>query len=111
VLGQVVGGEPVVLVGNSLGGYNCLKAGVEHPNLVRAVALLNSAGRFEEVKAEVEAQVEAALPQDASTEETREILREVLLAPEMAARVFSALQRCLTHLACKRHSCTPNSCI
>ena len=75
--GQVAGGEPVVLVGNSLGGYNCLKASVTTPDLVRGVALLNSAGRFEEVKAEVEAQVEAALPDDEASQDLKQTLREV----------------------------------
>ncbi len=66
-----------MLVGNSLGGYNCLKASVTTPALVRGVALLNSAGRFEEVKAEVEAQVEAALPNDEASEDLKQTLREV----------------------------------
>ena len=66
-----------MLVGNSLGGYNCLKAGVTSPDLVRGVVLLNSAGRFEEVKAEVEAQVEAALPDTEESEGLKEALREV----------------------------------
>lgn len=74
---QVVGGEPVVLVGNSLGGYNCLKAGVEIPGLVRGVVLLNSAGRFEEIKEEAEAQLEAALPDNKAGESAKELLREV----------------------------------
>ncbi|KAK9915016.1 hypothetical protein WJX75_003662 [Coccomyxa subellipsoidea] len=74
---EVVGGEPVVLVGNSLGGYNCLKASVTSPDLVRGVVLLNSAGRFEEVKAEVEAQVEAALPDSEASDNLKEALREV----------------------------------
>eukprot|EP00877_Chromochloris_zofingiensis_P006106 jgi/Chrzof1/1749/Cz10g19170.t1_PPH1 len=38
--------EPVVLVGNSLGGYACLNAAASYPELVRGVALLNSAGPF-----------------------------------------------------------------
>ncbi|BDA43323.1 probable haloalkane dehalogenase [Coccomyxa sp. Obi] len=80
---EVVSGEPVVLVGNSLGGYNCLKASVTTPDLVRGVALLNSAGRFEEVKAEVEAQVEAALPDDEASEDLKQTLRETAgLEPE-----------------------------
>lgn len=69
----------MVLVGNSLGGYNCLKASVTSPDLVRGVVLLNSAGRFEEVKAEVEAQVEAALPDSEASDNLKEALREVRL--------------------------------
>ena len=41
---QVMGGEPVVLVGNSLGGYNALATAVLHPEVARAVVLVNSAG-------------------------------------------------------------------
>lgn len=40
--------EKVVLVGNSLGGYNSLAAAAAHPSLVKGVVLLNAAGRFEE---------------------------------------------------------------
>lgn len=39
--------EKIVLVGNSLGGYNSLAAAATHPNLVKGVVLLNAAGRFE----------------------------------------------------------------
>lgn len=46
---EVVGGdERVVLVGNSLGGYNALATAARQPDLVRGVVLLNAAGRFEE---------------------------------------------------------------
>jgi len=40
--------ERVILVGNSLGGYNALAAAAKHPELVKAVCLLNAAGRFED---------------------------------------------------------------
>jgi pimeloyl-ACP methyl ester carboxylesterase len=39
--------EKVVLVGNSLGGYNSLATAAAHPELVEKVVLLNSAGRFD----------------------------------------------------------------
>lgn len=39
-----MGGEPVVLVGNSLGGYTALATAVLHPEVARAVVLVNSAG-------------------------------------------------------------------
>ncbi|KAL4436978.1 hypothetical protein ABPG75_004117 [Micractinium tetrahymenae] len=46
---EVVGPEErVVLVGNSLGGYNALATAARAPELVRGVVLLNAAGRFEE---------------------------------------------------------------
>lgn len=37
----------VVLVGNSLGGYNSLATAASYPELVKGVVLLNSAGRFD----------------------------------------------------------------
>lgn len=58
---EVVGGEQVVIAGNSLGGYNSLATAALHPDLVRGVVLLNGAGRFEDVKTAVEAPVDAAL--------------------------------------------------
>ena len=39
--------EKVVLVGNSLGGYNSLATAAEYPDLVESVVLLNAAGRFD----------------------------------------------------------------
>ena len=74
---QVVGGGPVVLVGNSLGGYASLATAVEHPDIVRAVALLNAAGRFEDVKRTTEAIAEAALPDTPPSVAARAALREV----------------------------------
>eukprot|EP00850_Spirogloea_muscicola_P014431 SM000103S09523 [mRNA] locus=s103:470030:473187:- [translate_table: standard] len=40
--------EPAVLVGNSVGGYTVLSAAAEYPELVKGIALVNAAGRFEE---------------------------------------------------------------
>ncbi len=39
-------GQPVVLVGNSLGGYASLTVAAGYPELVKGVILLNSAGAF-----------------------------------------------------------------
>jgi pimeloyl-ACP methyl ester carboxylesterase len=39
-------GKPVVLAGNSLGGYACLCVAAESPDWVKGVVLLNSAGPF-----------------------------------------------------------------
>ncbi|MFN3926772.1 MAG: alpha/beta fold hydrolase [Pseudanabaenaceae cyanobacterium] len=39
-------GQPVVLAGNSLGGYACLCVGASQPELVKGIVLLNSAGPF-----------------------------------------------------------------
>ncbi len=41
-------GEAVVVVGNSLGGYAALTLAADHPELVRALVLLNGAGPFED---------------------------------------------------------------
>eukprot|EP00884_Botryococcus_braunii_P018020 jgi/Botrbrau1/4901/Bobra.118_1s0015.1 len=71
---EVVGGEPVVLVGNSLGGYNSLATAVKYPQLVKGVVLLNGAGRFEEVKAAIEQVAEAALGDD--QEGKKQVLRQ-----------------------------------
>ncbi|KAK9830202.1 hypothetical protein WJX72_010275 [[Myrmecia] bisecta] len=60
-INEVVGGQPAVIVGNSLGGYNCLATAAKYPELIRGVVLVNAAGRFEDVKATVEAPLEAAL--------------------------------------------------
>ncbi|MDR9403843.1 MAG: alpha/beta fold hydrolase [Halothece sp. Uz-M2-17] len=43
---QEVIAQPVVLAGNSLGGYAALCVGGNHPEWVRGVVLLNSAGPF-----------------------------------------------------------------
>lgn len=66
-----------MLVGNSLGGYSALATAVAHPDLVRAVALLNAAGRFEDVKRTTEAAAEAALPGGPPGAPARAALREV----------------------------------
>lgn len=39
--------EKVVLVGNSLGGYNSMATAAGYPELVRGIVLLNAAGRFD----------------------------------------------------------------
>ncbi|KAK9836212.1 hypothetical protein WJX84_000739 [Apatococcus fuscideae] len=57
------GGQPVVLVGNSLGGYNSLATAARYPRLVRGVVLVNAAGRFEDSDGvdNLESPIEAAL--------------------------------------------------
>lgn len=47
---QAVIGRPVVLAGNSLGGYASLCVAADHPELVTGVVLLNSAGPFTEAE-------------------------------------------------------------
>jgi esterase/lipase superfamily enzyme len=41
--------DKVVVAGNSLGGYNSLSLAAAHPELVAGVALLNGAGRFDDL--------------------------------------------------------------
>lgn len=50
----------VVLVGNSLGGYNSLATAASYPDLVKGVVLLNSAGRFDEPGGETAPAADAA---------------------------------------------------
>ncbi len=45
-------GQPVVLVGNSLGGYTCLCVAAQRPESVAGLVLLNSAGPFTEIQVE-----------------------------------------------------------
>jgi len=49
---QEVIGRPVVIAGNSLGGYASLCVAADHPAAIAGVVLLNSAGPFEEAKAQ-----------------------------------------------------------
>lgn len=58
---EVVNDGPVVLAGNSLGGYNSLATAARYPELVKGVVLLNGAGRIEDVQTAVEAPVAAGL--------------------------------------------------
>lgn len=47
-------GKPVVLAGNSLGGYASLCAAAQRPNTAKGVILLNSAGPFSEIEPQPE---------------------------------------------------------
>ncbi len=47
---QEVIGQPVVLAGNSLGGYVCLSVAAEKPDSARGLVLLNSAGPFSDAQ-------------------------------------------------------------
>lgn len=47
-------GQPVVLAGNSLGGYACLCVAAQHPDAAAGVVLLNSAGPFSQNQPSVE---------------------------------------------------------
>lgn len=41
---EVVGGEPVFIAGNSLGGFASLATAAAYPDLIKGLALLNAAG-------------------------------------------------------------------
>ncbi|SKB15278.1 Alpha/beta hydrolase fold protein [Planktothrix sp. PCC 11201] len=43
-------GQPVILAGNSLGGYGCLCVAAQFPSTAKGVILLNSAGPFTETE-------------------------------------------------------------
>lgn len=58
---EVVEDGPVVLAGNSLGGFNSLATAARYPELVKGVVLLNGAGRIEDVQTAVDAPVATAL--------------------------------------------------
>ncbi|MEL0591432.1 MAG: alpha/beta fold hydrolase [Planktothrix rubescens PR222] len=42
-------GQPVILAGNSLGGYACLCVAAQYPSTAKGIILLNSAGPFTEI--------------------------------------------------------------
>ena len=78
--------EKVVLVGNSLGGYNSLSTAAAHPSLVKGVVLLNAAGRFDDVGQEGD---EAAAPAaDAAAAAANESILQ-----RISTQVTSALKR------------------
>jgi pimeloyl-ACP methyl ester carboxylesterase len=66
-------GRPVVLAGNSLGGYASLCLAADHPTAVAGVVLLNSAGPFQET-------TPAASPNPFQTV-VRQGMRSLLLQP------------------------------
>ena len=55
---------PAVIVGHSLGGAAALRLALERPKLVRALALVNSAGLGEEISPELLDRIEAAPSRD-----------------------------------------------
>lgn len=73
----------VVLVGNSLGGYNSMAVAAQHPELVKGVVLLNAAGRFDESATQAPAQPAAEVASAASQSPLRRLIRA---ASEMVKR-------------------------
>jgi pimeloyl-ACP methyl ester carboxylesterase len=84
---QVIG-RPVVVVGNSLGGYVSLSVGAESPQWVAGVALLNSAGSFTELQPEPEPTGFEALK--------RQITRAIVRQPWVTFLIFINLRRTAT---------------
>jgi pyruvate dehydrogenase E2 component (dihydrolipoamide acetyltransferase) len=62
--------SPAIIVGHSLGGATALQLALDRPELVRALALVNSAGLGQEVSGELLDRVEA----EPSREEARKLL-------------------------------------
>lgn len=62
--------QPAVLVGHSLGGALAIHVALEHPELVRGLVLINSAGLGSEINPELLDRVEA----EPSPEEARQLL-------------------------------------
>jgi pyruvate dehydrogenase E2 component (dihydrolipoamide acetyltransferase) len=62
--------SPAIIVGHSLGGATALQLALDRPELVRALALLNSAGLGQEVSGELLDRIEA----EPSREEARKLL-------------------------------------
>lgn len=82
---QTVICQPVVIAGNSLGGYASLCVAANHPESVRGVVLLNSAGPFTETTPQ---------PQPNWIQKTvRSLVRNVLLQPLPSYLLFQNARR------------------
>lgn len=85
---QEVIGQPVVLAGNSLGGYASLCVGANHPELTRGVVLLNSAGPFSDPEKEEETPQKLTLK-----EHIQKAVRSILLQPWSSFLLFQYVRR------------------
>lgn len=87
---DVIGGdERVVLVGNSLGGYNALETAARQPDLVRGVVLLNAAGRFDEDGAEEGAAVATEEQQSLWSRVAEQVTASVKRSVVFASFIFT----------------------
>lgn len=86
-IAQVVG-RPVVLAGNSLGGYAALCVAAKHPEWVKGVALLNSAGPFSD-------NTETTMPTNNNFLEKslRDLIRSILLQPWASFLLFQYVRQ------------------
>ena len=82
---QQVIGQPVVIAGNSLGGYASLCVAANHPESVCGVALLNSAGPFTETTTQTQPNGFQKL--------VRSLVRNVLLQPLPSYLLFQNARR------------------
>nr|WP_235620782.1 alpha/beta fold hydrolase [Halothece sp. PCC 7418] len=83
---QDVIGQPVVLAGNSLGGYAALCVGGNHPELVQGVVLLNSAGPFSDAEAKTP-------PKPTLKQRLQKAIRSILLQPWTSFLLFQYTRR------------------
>jgi pimeloyl-ACP methyl ester carboxylesterase len=82
---QEVVGQPVVLAGNSLGGYAALCVGGNHPELTRGVVLLNSAGPFSD---------QETTPKKVTLKQRlQQVVRSILLQPWSSFLLFQYVRR------------------
>lgn len=82
---QEVVGQPVVLAGNSLGGYAALCVGGNHPELTRGVILLNSAGPFSD---------QETTPKKVTLKQRlQKVVRSILLQPWSSFLLFQYVRR------------------
>ncbi|RMF20493.1 MAG: alpha/beta fold hydrolase [Cyanobacteria bacterium J083] len=77
-------GQPVILVGNSLGGYASLCVAAQHPESAVGVVLINSAGPFTDTQAPTKRPVKNLLGK---------LTRSVLLQPLISYFLFQYLRR------------------
>ncbi|PSO82333.1 MAG: alpha/beta hydrolase [Cyanobacteria bacterium QS_4_48_99] len=81
-------GQPVVLAGNSLGGYAALCVAAQHPELAKGLVLLNSAGPFSD-------NTETKLPTKNNSLQkfTRDLVRSFLLQPWVSFLLFQYVRQ------------------
>jgi pimeloyl-ACP methyl ester carboxylesterase len=81
---QEVIGQPVVLAGNSLGGYAALCVAAQRPNSAAGLILLNSAGPFSDAQIVAKNPIQQAIGK---------ITRSILLQPLPSYLLFKYVQR------------------
>lgn len=85
---EEVVGQPVVVAGNSLGGYAALCVAGNHPKLVRGVVLLNSAGPFSDGETPEKTPSSPTLK-----ERFQKAVRTILLQPWSSFLLFQYVRR------------------